>query len=149
VSASLRESWKLILNPGWKELRKMNARGFDETDPENLKSVIYYDELPEHFTRRAKKLFPVVKKLSPGLSFKDWINGFKYDLYPEREMAKWEDQVNHYLDKTGRKTVSPAIKQATWDRILNKMSQENYLKDVLKGNGIESGENEENIWRRR
>ena len=124
----------------------MSAKGFSEVDPENLKSVIYYDDLPEHFTTRAKKLFPVVKKLLPGLSLKDWINGFKYGLYPEREIAKWEDEVKHYLDETERKKVSPKMNKAIWSRILKKMNKEDYLKYLLRENGIEFEGDEEDIF---
>jgi len=115
----------------------MNAGGFIEADPENLESVIYYDQLPRPFIKRAKRLFPVVKRIVPGTSLKDWINRFKYELYPEKELAKWEGEVKQYLDVAGTEKVSPEVNRAIWDRILNKMSQENYLKDVLKGNGIE------------
>ena len=127
-------------------MREISAKGFSEVDPENLKSVIYYDDLPEHFTTRAKKLFPVVKKLLPGLSLKDWINGFKYGLYPEREIAKWEDEVKHYLDETGRKKVSPKMNKAIWSRILKKMNKEDYLKYLLRENGIEFEGDEEDIF---
>ena len=128
---------KSILNPKWNELRQMSDKNSEEVDPEDLKSVLFYDDLPEHFTERAKTLFLVVKKLLPGLSFKDWINGFKYDLYPERELAKWEDEVKQYLDETGRKKVSPKISEGIWARVLNKMNKENYLEDLLRENGIE------------
>ena len=110
----------------------MSAKGFNVADPENLKSVIYYDELPEHFTERAKELFPVVKKLFPGLSFKDWINDFKYDLYPERELAKWEDKVKQYLDKTRGNKVSPKTVKVIWVRILIRMSKEKYVEYLLR-----------------
>jgi hypothetical protein len=134
---------KLILNPKWKELRQLSDKDSNEVDPENLKSVLYYDDLPEHFTERAKELFPVVKTLYPFISLKDWINGFKYKLYPERELAKWEDEVKQYLDETGRKKVSPKISEGIWDRVLNKMNKENYLEDLLRENGIEFEEEEE------
>ena len=129
------------------ELKQVSSRNFIEVDPENLESVIYYDDLPEHFTKRAKKLFPVVKKLFPGVSLKDWINGFKYELYPEREIAKWEDKVKYYLDETGRKKVSPKTNNAIWDRILSRMNKENYrLQYLLRENGVEFEEDEEDIF---
>ena len=124
----------------------MSEKDFTEEDRKNLESIFCYDDLPEHFTERAKELFPVVKKLFPGLSFKDWINDFKYDLYPEREITKWADEVKHYLNETGREKVSPKTNNASWARILNKMNEENYLKDLLKENGIEFKENEEDIF---
>ncbi len=131
----------MILNPKWNELRQMSDR--DSDGPEDLKSVLYYDDLPEHFTERANELFPVVKKLYPFISLKDWIKGFNYKLYPERELAKWEDEVKQYLDETGRKKVSPKIDEGIWASVLNKMNQENYLEDLLRENGIESEEDEE------
>jgi hypothetical protein len=124
------------------EVTQMWKKGFIDPDPNNLESVIYYDDLPKDFVQRAKKLFPVVKKLFPGLSLKDWINGFKYDLYPEREIAKWEDEVKHYLDETGRKKLSPKMNKAIWGRILNKMNKEDYLKYLLRENVIECGEDD-------
>ena len=123
---------ELILNPEWKDLKQVSAKGFNVADPENLKSVIYYDELPEHFIKRARKLFPVVKKLFPDRSLKDWINGFKYDLYPERELAKWEVVVKQYLDKTRGKKVSPKTVKVIWARILIKMSKEKYVEYLLR-----------------
>jgi len=123
----------------------MGKKGFIDIDPDNIESAIYYDDLPKEFVQRAKKLFPVVKKLFPGLSLKDWINGFKYGLYPEREIAKWEDEVQHYLDETGTKKVSPEMNKATWTRILNKMNKEDYLRYLLTEDGIEFEEKEENM----
>jgi len=105
--------------------------------PNNLESVIFYDDLPDHFTKRAKKLLPVVKKMYPGLSLKDWINDFKYDLYPERELAKWEHEVKQYLDVKRTEKISPETNDRIWDKIMNKMNSGDYLEDVLKGNGIE------------
>ncbi len=121
----------------------MSNKDSDEVDSEKLESVLYYDDLPEHFTERAKNLFPVIKKLFPSLSFKDWIKGFKYDLYPERELAKWEDEVKQYLDETGRKKESPKMNKGIWDRVLNKMNKENDLEYLLKENAIEFEEDEE------
>jgi hypothetical protein len=109
----------------------VSEKAFNKEDPKNLKSVIFYNDLPEHFTERAKKLFPVVKKLFPGLSFKDWINGFKYDLYPERELAKWEDEVKQYLDKTRGKKVSPKTIKVIWARTLIRMSKRKYVEHLL------------------
>ncbi len=123
----------------------MGKKGFVDLDPNNLESAIYYDDLPKDFVQRAKKLFPVVKKLFPGISFKDWINGFKYGLYPEREIAKWEDEVQQYLDETGEKKVSPKMNKAMWTRILNKMNKEDYLEYLVGENGIEFEEDEEDI----
>ena len=110
----------------------MSEKDFNEEDPKNLESVIFYYDLPEHFTERAKKLFPVVKKLFPGLSFKDWINDFKYDLYPERELAKWEDKVKQYLDKTRGKKVSPKTLKVIWARILVRISKKKYVEYLLR-----------------
>jgi hypothetical protein len=109
----------------------VSARGFSEGDPENLKSVIYYDDLPEHFTERAKNLFPAVRKLFPGLSLKDWINNFEYDPYPETELAKWEDKVQQYLDKTRGKKVSPKTIKVIWARIQIRMSKKKYIEHLL------------------
>jgi len=112
-------------------------RDFIYLGPNNLESVLFYDDLPDHFTKRAKKLLPVVKKMYPGLSLKDWINDFKYDLYPEKELAKWEDEVKQYLDVKGTEKVFPETNDRIWDKIMNKMNSGDYLEDVLKGNGIE------------
>jgi len=73
----------------------------------------------------------------PGLSLKDWINDFKYDLYPERELAKWEHEVKQYLDVKRTEKISPETNDRIWDKIMNKMNSGDYLEDVLKGNGIE------------
>ena len=120
------------MDPEWKEIRQVSPRGFGEEDLENLKSVIYYDDLPKHFTERAKKLFPAVKKLVPSLSLRDWINDFKYDLYPERELAKWEDAVKQYLDKTRGKRVFPKRIKIIWARILIRMSKKRYVEHLLR-----------------
>ena len=134
---------ELTLVPKGKELRQASEKGFNDVDPENLKSVLFYDDLPEHFTERAKNLFPVVKKLFPGLSLKDWIEDFKYDLYPEGELAKWEDKVKRYLDRTRGEKVSPKTNRGIWTRILTRMDKENYQEIFLRENGIESEEDEE------
>lgn len=132
--SSLRGSRRLVIEPEWKEEEQINTRDSSEKDPESLKSVLYYDDLPRHFTERAKELFPVVKKLFPGLSLKDWINGFKYDLYPEMELAKWEDEVKHYLNEIERKKVSPRINKSIWTRILRRMNKEKYVEGLSQEN---------------
>jgi hypothetical protein len=123
---------RIDFDPEWRGVRQLGARGFSEVDPENLKSVIYYDELPEHFTERAKKLFPVVKKFFPRLSLKDWINDFKYDPYPERELAKWENAVKQYLDKTRGKKVPPKMIKVIAARILIRMSKKKHIEYLLR-----------------
>jgi len=123
----------------------MGKKGFIDIDPDNPESAIYYDDLPKEFVQKAKNLFPVVKKLFPGLSLKDWINGFKYGLYPEREIARWEEEVKHYLDETGERKVSPKMNKAMWTRILNKMDKEDYLEYLVGENGIEFGEQKEDV----
>ncbi len=123
----------------------MGKKGFIDSDPDNLESTLYYDDLPKDFVQRAKKLFPAVKKLFPGLSLKDWINGFKYGLYPEREIAKWEDDVKHYLDETGEKKVSPKMNKAMWTKILKEMSKEDYLEYLLGEKRIEFEEDEKDL----
>ncbi len=132
--SSLRGSRRLVIEPEWKEEEQINTRDSSEKDPESLKSVLYYDDLPRHFTERAKELFPVVKKLFPGLSLKDWINGFKYDLYPEMELAKWEDEVKHYLNEIERKKVSPRMNKSIWTRILRRMNKEKYVEGLSQEN---------------
>ena len=128
----------------------MSDKDSDEVDLEDLRPVLYYDALPERFTERAKKLFPVVKKMFPKLSLKDWLNGFTYDLYPEMELARWEDKVKHYLDEIGKKKRSLKIDKQKWAKVLDKMGGENYLEDLLRKNGIESEEDEEDsVWGRR
>jgi hypothetical protein len=127
------------------EVRQMGKRGFIDIDPDSPESALYYDDLPKEFVQRAKKLFPVVRKLFPGLSLKDWINGFQYGLYPEREIAKWEDEVNRYLDETGEKgekKVTPKVNRATWTRVLEKMNKEDYLEYLLEDDRIELEEDE-------
>jgi hypothetical protein len=118
--------------PERNEGRHVSARGFSEVDPKNLKSVIYYDDLPEHFTERAKKLFPVVKKFFPRLSLKDWIDDFKYDPYPERELAKWEDAVKQYLGKTREKKGSPKMIKVIAARIVMRMSKKKHIEYLLR-----------------
>jgi hypothetical protein len=115
----------------------MGKKGFIDVDPNNLKSAMYYDELPKDLVQRAKRLFPVVKRLFTTYSLKDWVNGFKYDLYPEREIAKWEDAVKYYLVETKWKKVSAEMNKAIWVEILNKMNKENSIqisdKDIPSG----------------
>ncbi len=110
----------------------MSEKDFNDENRKNLESVFCYDDLPEHFTKRAKKLFPVVRKLFPDLSYKDWVNDFKYDLYSERELAKWENKVRQYLDKTGGEKVSPKKIKVIWARILIGMSKKMYVQYLLR-----------------
>jgi hypothetical protein len=123
---------ELTLDPKWEELRQASAKGFNDVDPESPESVFCYDDLPEHFTKRAKELFPVVKKMFPSFSFKDWINDFKYDLYPERELGKWEDKVKQYSDKTGGRKVYPKKIKVVWATILVRMSRKKYIEYSLR-----------------
>ncbi len=139
---------ELTLVPREKEVRPASSKGFNDVGSENLESVLFYDDLPEHFTERAKNLFPAVKKLFPGLSLKDWINRFKYSLYPERELAKWEDRFKQY-DRKRAKNVSPKTKGRIWTRILAKMNKENYEEIFLREDRIKAEEDEEDSLRRR
>jgi hypothetical protein len=54
-------------------------------------------------------------------------NDFKYDPYPERELAKWQNAAKQYLDKTRGKKVSLQVVKVIGARILVRMSKKKYI----------------------
>jgi len=47
------------------------------------------------------------------------------------ELAKWEDKVQQYLDKTRGKKVSPKTIKVIWARIQIRMSKKKYIEHLL------------------
>ena len=89
----------------------------------DIKSRLYHDELPEYLVERASKLYPTVRKLFTSYSIKDWIDGFKYDLGPEREIRIWEESVKMYLSRTKGKDVPPRLNKEIWKQILSEINE--------------------------
>jgi hypothetical protein len=88
-------------------------------------SLLYHDELPEHLTERARALYPTVRNLFKDYSVKRWIDGFKYDLHPEREILFWEEAVSKYVEETHGKKLSEKKSKALWGRILEELNERN------------------------
>lgn len=78
--------------------------------------------LPEYLIKKAKEIFEVMKELE--FSFfedtEEWVEGFKRELYPEREISVWELMAEEYLRKTKGKKLSLEEKREIFKEILNK-----------------------------
>jgi len=61
------------------------------------------------------------------------------------ELAKWEDKVQQYLDKTRGKKVSPKTIKVIWARIQIRMSKKKYM-SICWENGFGIEEDEEDIF---
>jgi len=56
---------------------------------DELRYIRYRDSLPENLVDRVKRIYPIVSEIFPW-SLGEWIDGFNYDLYPEKEIEIWE-----------------------------------------------------------
>lgn len=81
-----------------------------------------FEELPEHLVKRVSRIYPVIEELkfSSFNNLEEWIDGFKRDLYPEREIAIWEVIVGEFLKETKGKEMSLEKKREIFRKILNK-----------------------------
>jgi len=83
---------------------------------------IIHEELPESLVEKASKIYDALKELNlPSLKNpEEWINDFKRDVYPEREIAVWEWIAEEFLKKTKGKEMSFEKKREIFEKIFEK-----------------------------
>ncbi len=64
-------------------------------DPSDVESIRYHDELPENLIERIKRVAEIFKEVHP-ISVDEWVDGFKYDMHPEEEVAVWETMATKF-----------------------------------------------------
>lgn len=64
-----------------------------------LQINLWHDFLPQDLIDRATKIYPAVKYLFPFFTVDEWISKFKYDMSPDKEIAKWERWATKFLAK--------------------------------------------------
>ena len=58
-------------------------------DKDKIDTSTYHDELAENLVQRIKRFKGVFNEVCPR-SLEEWIDGFRGDMHPEREIAIWE-----------------------------------------------------------
>ena len=62
---------------------------------DDLKFIRYHDSLSEDLVERLQRLHPILSEVFPW-SLDKWVNGFHYDMHPEREIEIWERMVEKF-----------------------------------------------------
>ncbi len=62
---------------------------------DDVKFIRYHDSLSEDLVRRIKRLHPIISEVLPW-SLDEWVNGFHYDMHPEREVRIWERMLKKF-----------------------------------------------------
>jgi hypothetical protein len=62
----------------------------EKKDLNEVKYIRYHDSLSENLIERLKGLYPVINEIFPW-SLDEWIDGFRYDVSPEKEIEIWEE----------------------------------------------------------
>ncbi len=91
----------------------------------DLEHRIYHDELPKILVERATKLFDSVKIFFSNYSLDGWVNGFRYDMHPEKEIAFWEKCVSKFKDKIGDKAMSAEELKEVWRSLMKEELKQN------------------------
>lgn len=83
---------------------------------------IIHEELPEYLVSKAKEIFEVIRELefSFAKNSEEWVEGFKKELYPEREIAIWELIIDEFLNEIQDKNLSLEGKREIFKKILIK-----------------------------
>ncbi len=89
-----------------------------------LQINLWHDSLPQDLIDRATKLYPGIRDLFPNCTVDDWVNSFKYDMYPEAVIANWEKLVFKFRAKTKGKRLSAKEKRHIWIEIISQDSKE-------------------------
>ncbi len=87
-------------------------------DIKDVKHVRYHDFLSDELVERIKRLYPNANEVMP-MSLNKWIDGFCYDMHPEKEVEIWEAMIERYQGEcktTGAK--SKEEKKEIWVKIL-------------------------------
>ena len=64
-------------------------------DPADVESIRYHDQISEDLIKRIKRIAEVFKEVHP-ISIDEWVDGFKYDMEPEEEVAVWETMATKF-----------------------------------------------------
>ena len=89
---------------------------------DDLTLTRYHDSLPEILVERIKKLYPVIKELTPW-SLDEWIDGFCYDMHPGEEIQVWEMLIERF--ETACKIQGAKTKE----------EKKNIFKEIFKKSG--------------
>ncbi len=64
-------------------------------DKDKIDTQTYHDELPENLVERIKRFKEVFNEVCPR-SLEEWIDGFREEMHPEREIAIWEKMAERF-----------------------------------------------------
>jgi hypothetical protein len=99
-------------------------------DPSTIQpGQIRRDSLTAEQMERVRKLQAVFVEVD-GQSVEQWVDNFKRDLNPDRELEIWESMAKAYTAYCSKRTLSPEVKKEVFEVILlRSMAPE---KDVLE-----------------
>ncbi len=78
---------------------------------------IQHEQLSDGQLRRIKKLHETFAEVDKS-SLETWIDNFKRDLNPDREIAVWERMAKAYKNYTSQKELSPEAKTEVFKTLL-------------------------------
>jgi hypothetical protein len=60
------------------------------------KRMYFHDTLPDNLVERIKILKGTLTEIFPQ-TLEEWIDGFRMDMHPEREISIWENMADKYV----------------------------------------------------
>lgn len=90
----------------------------ERVNPADLKpNAIQREQLTEEQLRRAKKLHETFAEVDKS-SLETWIDNFKRDMNPDKEIAIWERIAKNYTNYTSQKDLLPEAKEDAFKTLL-------------------------------
>ena len=90
----------------------------ERVNPADLKpNAIQREQLTEEQLRRAKKLHETFAEVDKS-SLETWIDNFKRDMNPDKEIAIWERIAKAYTNYTSQKELSLEAKEDAFQTLL-------------------------------
>ena len=91
----------------------------ERVNPADLKPLpIQHDQLSDDQLRRIKKLHETFAEIDKSYSLETWIDNFKRDMNPDKEIASWERIAKVYTNYTSRKELSLEAKEDVFQTLL-------------------------------
>jgi hypothetical protein len=90
----------------------------ERINPADLKPLpVQHEQLTDKQLRRARKLHETFAEVNPS-SLETWIDNFKRDMNPDREIAIWERIAKGYTNYTSQKELSLEAKEDAFQTLL-------------------------------
>ena len=109
-----------VITALWLVFRRSGVSRTLQIDPSMLEiGPIRHDTLSESLIARIHELQPVFAEVYPR-TMEEWIDGFKHDLRPEREVAIWEAMASAYSSFITNRTLTSDARHEVFGFLLQR-----------------------------